>query len=145
MNASTPTPHWQLTSADKKRFRASLKQCLEHPNFIDLFYDYFVNSSPEVAAKFIDTDMLHQKQMLKNSLYVLELMAGHDPNTMNSLQSLAQSHNRHGHAIHSNLYELWLESILKAARQCDSQFDDATVRVWRQAMLPSIDFLRSRY
>ncbi len=145
MNAFSQAADWHMSNADKKLFRASLKRCLESPDFIDRFYDFFVNSSPLVAEKFTNTDMTHQKQMLKNSLYVLELMAGHDPKTMNSLQSLAHSHNRSGHAITGQLYDLWLDSILKAAQSCDSSFDSATVDVWRRAMMPSINYLHSHY
>jgi hemoglobin-like flavoprotein len=101
-------------------FEASLKRCEARPDFLDVFYENFLASSPEVAEKFADTDFARQKELLRTSLHHLLLVA-RDPKQgpVPYLEDVAVRHGAHGLAIGAELYDLWLDSLLETVRVCD--------------------------
>ena len=56
-------------------FRASLKRCLAHPDFLRHFYHLFLASSDEVREKFQHTDLERQARVLADSLYMMAVVA----------------------------------------------------------------------
>ncbi len=51
--------------------RDSLSRCIQSPEFLDLFYQLFMNSSEDIRKKFEKTDFDRQKKMLQDSLFVM--------------------------------------------------------------------------
>lgn len=135
-----------MTEPNIIAFHESFDRCMTSPHrFFDVFYDDFLRSSPEVAAKFQSTDFARQKQMLKTSLYVMMSAVVLRTADYSALASTARRHSRTGIDIPRQLYGLWLDSLVNAARICDPSFDDEIEMNWREAMLPGIDYLISFY
>jgi hemoglobin-like flavoprotein len=134
-----------VSEKDCELFNDSYQRCLRKPGYLDRFYEIFVASSPEVAEKFKHTDFRKQTAALKASLYILMLSSTQTPEVMQHLERLAESHNRRHLDIRPELYDLWLESLLTAAREHDPLLDDRTESAWRNVLGFGIEFMRSRY
>lgn len=127
-------------------FNDSLERCGLRPGFIERFYEIFVGSSAEVAAKFRNTDMRQQVALLRVSLYGMMHASWGKPEGHAHLERIAMMHSRTGRApIPPALYDLWLDCLLKAVREYDPWLDDATERAWRELLAPGIEFFKSRY
>lgn len=127
-------------------FDASLRRCDRDPQFLDYFYDRFLASSPKVREKFSKTDFSRQKRMLRASFYLVLLASEdseHGPERY--LDHLAASHSRKGLDIGSELYDLWLDSLLRVVRECDPQWNTEVEDAWEQMMQIGIGFMLERY
>ena len=127
-------------------FEASLKRCEARPDFLDVFYENFLSSSPEVAEKFVGTDFTRQKELLRTSLHHLLLVArdpkqGPDP----YLEDVSVRHGAGGLAIGAHLYDLWLDSLLKAVRACDPEHVPEVEAAWEEVMMVGIHYLCANY
>jgi len=126
-------------------FHASLERCRRAGGFIDHFYDLFVGSSPEVAAKFRDTDFHRQKRMLTASLYMLTIAAEGHPEGRVHLDRLAVLHDRRHHDIRPELYFRWLDCLLHAVRDCDPDCTPEVEAAWRAMLAPGIAIMTAAY
>jgi hypothetical protein len=61
----------ELNERAAELFNDSLEQCTSTRRFLDRFYELFIGSSPEVAAKFANTDLRAQKAAVKISFYMI--------------------------------------------------------------------------
>lgn len=129
-------------------FSESYKRILEtgsySGDFLDDFYRRFLASSSEVASKFGKTDMTNQREMLKQSLYQM-LMFLTDKQSTEYLEKMAVRHSRKGIDIPPRLYDLWLECLIGAVRDYDSQFSDDVELAWRLVMAPGIVYMKYKY
>jgi hypothetical protein len=62
-----------MTEANIIAFNESFERCMASGRFFDVFYDHFLGSSSEIAAKFQGTDFGRQKRMLKLSPRFVDL------------------------------------------------------------------------
>lgn len=129
---------------DIERFNDSLERCFERPGFLTRFYTHFVASSDAVAKKFEHTNLHQQAKTLKISLYIMA-MAGTRPERALHLEELARRHGRTALDIGPELYDLWLEQLLRTVEEFDPRFDPEIEKVWRRVLQPGIDFMKSRY
>lgn len=126
-------------------FNDSLERCTASAEFLDRFYDLFLASSREVAEKFRHTDFPKQKRMLKASLYMMILMAEGKSEIQKDLQRIAKRHSRADLDIRPELYTLWLDCLIQAAREYDPRFTPETETAWRRIMEQGIAFMQSHY
>ncbi|EAR20356.1 globin [Nitrococcus mobilis] len=136
------------TEQHAELFNDSYERCIDNPNppgFLQRFYKVFLSSSEEVAEKFKNTDFEKQTRVLKASLYYLMLSCNGSPEAMAHLRRIACLHSRKQLDIRPELYDLWLASLLQAAREYDPRFDQQTETAWRQVLSHGIDFMKSRY
>lgn len=126
-------------------FNDSLERCTASDEFLDRFYELFLTSSREVAEKFRHTDFPKQKRMLKASLYMMILMAEGKSEIQKDLQRIAKRHSRADLDVRAELYSLWLDSLIQAAREFDPRFTPETEIAWRMIMAQGIAFMQSRY
>ena len=126
-------------------FNDSLERCTARDEFLDRFYDLFLASSREVAEKFRQTDFPKQKRMLKASLYMMILMADGKTEIQGDLQRIAKRHSRTDLDIRPELYMLWLDCLIQAAREFDPRFTPETEMAWRRIMERGIAFMQSHY
>jgi hemoglobin-like flavoprotein len=61
------------------------------------------------------------------------------------LKRIARRHSRAELAIRPELYDLWLECLIQAAREYDRSFSGETERAWRNVMKRGIEFMKSEY
>ena len=126
-------------------FDQSLDRCLGKPEFVDRFYERFMASSEEVAAKFAKTDFARQHRILRSSLHMmLRAAQGHDDGVAH-LDDIARSHSRAELDIPPHLYDLWLSCLVDVVRELDPACNDAIAEAWRAALAPAIATMRARY
>jgi hemoglobin-like flavoprotein len=133
------------SARDVEVFNDSLERCNSTRGFLDRFYELFISSSPEVAAKFANTDLRVQKASLKVSLYMIMASIERKPEGKVHLERVATRHSRAALDIGPHLYDQWLECLIQAVRECDPAFSGETERAWRSVMRVGIEFLKSRY
>lgn len=122
--------------ADSPRdcFLKSLSRCTQNDDFIPVFYNHFLSTSDEIREKFKNTDFEKQNQMLLRSL---RLAAGATTGEVESLREMrerAETHDRHHLNIEPHLYDDWLASVIKAASECDPEWDASIDEGWRKVL-----------
>jgi hypothetical protein len=132
---------------DVEAFRASLKRCLEKPDFLLDFYGTFMASSEEVREKFRNTDFKKQTEVLSDSLWAMAVAAQGEPGSpaVRDLPRLAEKHSRRDLDIRPELYDDWLDSLIETARRHDAQFSPEIADAWRSTLAVGIEILRSGY
>lgn len=133
-----------MSERDVELFNDSLERCMQDGDFLYRFYDLFLGSSDVVAKKFEHTDFLKQTRLLGKSLYVT-MVPSDDPELALRLERLARRHSRADLDIKPELYDLWLEKLLQAAKEFDPMFDAETETAWRRVLQPGIEYMKSRY
>ena len=128
---------------DTNRVMQSYGRCCASPRFFDDFYATFLASSPTIREKFARTDMTAQKQLLRAGILNLVLFARGMPDT--KLRALGQSHSRAQLDIHPELYDLWIDALLKTIGQHDEDLQQADLQAWRAVLNKSIDVIKAAY
>ena len=127
-------------------FNDSLARCLRGDQFFQRFYELFLASSEEVREKFRATDFRKQRRMLQTSFYMLvEYIALGWPECKAYLERIAAAHSKQGRDSPPHLYDLWLECLLRAVKECDAFYSTEVEAAWRFMMGAGIAFLKSRY
>lgn len=113
-------------------------------DFFAAFYDAFVADSKEAAEKFSNVDMQKQQQHLRTSLdqmvyFSIDRQAGEE------LAEIAKTHSKSGRDIKPELYERWLDSLLKTVREYDPEYCDDVEVAWRVVLAPGISYMQLQY
>ena len=127
-------------------FLASLRRCLAVPGFLSSFYDAFLASSPQVREKFAGTDFDRQKRALRSSFDTM-LRAARDEadGPATHLAPLAERHGSRQLRIGAELYDLWLDSLLKTVKACDPGWSEEVDEAWEAVMGVGIHYLCEHY
>jgi len=113
----------------------SYGRCLRQGNFIERFYEVFMDSDPKVRALFAKTDMGRQRLALRRGISVAIFHAAGSALSKRSTEEMACAHARHGRSpVDPALYPYWIESLLKMVAEADPEADAALLARWRQAM-----------
>jgi hemoglobin-like flavoprotein len=124
----------------------SLNRCAAKADFLDLFYERFLNSSPDVREKFANTDFVHQKRALLASFHLMLLAAeDEEKGPERYLRELAATHGKEQLDIGSYLYDLWLDSLLETVRECDPEWTPEIEQAWEKVMGVGINYLLLHY
>lgn len=118
----------------KDVFLNSLERCSSEDGFLEEFYDRFVLSSDAIRAKFANTDMYLQKQMLLRSLKLSAGATAGDTEALAEIHDRAESHSRHRLNIEPPLYDYWLSAMLAAAAKFDPVWDDEIEAAWKRIL-----------
>ena len=121
----------------------SYGRCCASPTFFDDFYRHFLDSSPQVRAKFADTNMPAQKLLLRQGILNLVMHARGMPDT--KLRALGESHSRNRLDIRPELYDLWLEALLQAISSHDKEFNPGIREAWREVLSKGINVIKGGY
>ena len=128
---------------DTDRVMQSYGRCCASAGFFDDFYVNFLASSPAVRDKFARTDMAAQKHLLRAGILNLVLFARGMPDT--KLRALGESHSRAQLDIHPELYDLWIDALLKTIGQHDEDLQQADLQAWRAVLNKGIDVIKAAY
>lgn len=136
-----------MNSEQVDAFRASLKRCLATPDFLHAFYEEFMGFSEEIRAKFRQTDFTRQTRILADSLYMMTVVAQGESEgpAFAEFDRLGRQHSHGQLDIRPELYDVWLDSLIKAVRQYDPEFTPALEIAWRETLRPGIEHMRSMY
>ena len=121
----------------------SYGRCCASATFFDDFYQHFLQSSPEVRAKFTNTDMPAQKLLLRQGILNLVLFSRGLPPT--KLQALAKSHSRDKLDIQPHLYTYWIDALIRTVEQHDKQANAETARAWREVLNKGVEVIQAGY
>ena len=135
------------TVDEVEAFRASLRRCLEKPDFLLDFYGTFMASSEEIREKFRNTDFRKQTEVLSDSLWAMAVAAQGEPGSpaLRDLPRLAEKHSRRDLDIRPGLYDGWLDCLVETARRHDPMFSPELDAAWRSTLAVGIELLRSKY
>lgn len=128
---------------DTNRVMQSYGRCCASAGFFDDFYAAFLASSPAVREKFVRTDMTAQKQLLRAGILNLALFARGMPDT--KLRALGESHSRARLDIRPELYDLWIDALLKTIRQHDGELQQQGLKAWHMVLNKGIDVIKAAY
>jgi hemoglobin-like flavoprotein len=123
------------------RVIASYHRCRQSSGFVDTFYELFLATSPEIAAKFAHTDFARQKLMLRQSLFeMLNYYCGVE-SVRAGIEQLGKRHRQL--EVRPEHYEMWLDSLCEAVAKHDFEYRDELGEMWREAMQPGIAMMLS--
>jgi len=134
-----------LDSAQIALVDHSYGRCLLRPTFFAEFYERFLTSSPAVAAKFRDTEMVRQQQILRESIAHMILFAEGKAIGRVGVERAARAHSRKHLDIQPSLYELWLSALLTTVERLDVEYTPEVGRAWRAVLAPGIAFFTDHY
>lgn len=127
-----------------QEFEASFARVTEPgrcDHFLDRFYQRFLAADDIVAEKFRGTDLVHQKEMLRESLAeMFDFFLKHSSNPY--IITLSRVHGVRGRDIPPRLYDVWLEALVATVLECDPKASDNVVLAWRIVMAPGIEFMK---
>lgn len=108
------------------------------------FYEIFLATSPEIGNRFRHTDMARQREMLAQSLHeMVEFSTSRVAS--DRLDQVARRHSQAERDVPPELYEIWLDSLVKAVRQLDPEFTEDVELAWRVVLAPGIAYMKFRY
>ena len=120
---------------------ASYHRCRAEGDFVETFYRRFLSKSPDIAAKFANTDFKIQKLMLRESL--LEMLC-FQQGMAGAREEIEQLGRRHKELeIEPGMYAMWLDALCETIRQHDPQYTRELEEHWRQAMSKGIEVMLS--
>lgn len=131
---------------DFKRVRDSYERCAAlGDEFFDSFYANLVDQETAIAQMFAATDMQKQNDLIEDGIRHLIGFAEGDAASKTRIRELGRSHGRRYINVPPALYPLWVESLMKAFREHDTQFTPELEDEWRTVIAPGIALMVSLY
>ena len=122
----------QFSEETLEAFHNSLDRCQSNSQFLDLFYDRFINSSSDITALFSEVDLLRLKRMLRQSLIVVLMASEGSVHSQERIKSLSLLHLNLGvRRVH---YDVWLDTLIAVVEEIDPQYDIQVEESWRAVM-----------
>lgn len=125
--------------------KASYNRCCKSGDFFGTFYGIFLAKSPDVEAKFANTDFRKQKPLIKASVSMMIRLGTEDSKARQAIEKVGTTHSKTQLDIEPKLYDLWLESLCETAAKHDSEWDKKLESIWRERMKEGIKIITSRY
>lgn len=138
MNTEKPNAAMQATI---DRVHQSYGRALMNPKLIERFYKIFMDSSPQIRAKFVDTDFDTQYELLNQGISMAILFPMENVIAKQAISRLQTRHNRDNLDINPQLYGYWVDSLMLTLEESDPQFDEDLEQDWRQLLQVTIDHL----
>jgi hemoglobin-like flavoprotein len=122
----------------------SYGRCLRGKNFIERFYEIFLESHPAIRPMFAKTDFQTQRMALRHGISAAISYASGSSLTKRTVDQMAASHSRTGHApVSPELYPYWVDSLVQTVKEMDPQATPQLLSRWRQGMaIVTNDFSR---
>lgn len=117
---------------------------VDDKTFFAAFYDNFISMSPGIAEQFSSVDMKKQIRMMEKSFYSLFIFYA-TQNANDYLESTAKRHSQAELGIDLNLFDMWMDAIIKTVKQFDSRYNNEIGLSWRIVLSPGITYMKYRY
>ena len=134
-----------LTPEQIERVKASYSRSLFELDFLERFYQIFMDSDDAIREKFRRTDFSTQIHLLRHGLMSAMMFAEGDMMANACIDRIRNSHNHKQLDIRPEYYSLWLSSLIQAVSQCDPDFNEELERDWRAVLFPAIEHIQSGY
>ena len=125
--------------------KESYSRCCVSPKFFDLFYENFLASHPAIAPMFVRTDMAKQKSLLRHGLSMMFMHLGGNSVGTTGIDRIGESHGKQKLNIDPNLYEYWINSLVKSVKACDAKMTPALELEWRKILRIGVDRIALQY
>ena len=125
--------------------QASYDRCVASGDFFQTFYDIFLAKSPEIAAKFAQTDFNKQKNLIKASIAMMIRLGVGNENARRVIERVGDTHCRQALDIRPEFYDWWLDSLCEAVQRHDADYSAELEGLWRASMEEGITLVTSRY
>lgn len=125
--------------------RHSFERCEANGNFAETFYRKFLSSSPDVPAYFTQTDFRRQREVLRESVYMMVSNDIANVKLRDLLEHLGSAHGRLGRNIRPELYEHWLDSVCATVAQLDPHWNNQLQREWRVRLRAGMQIIMAAY
>src|SRR5574340_674772 len=100
----------------------SYGRCLREKNFIERFYEIFLDSHPDIRPMFNKTDFQTQRMALRHGISAAISYASGSSLTKRTIDQMADVHSLKGHApVPPQLYPYWIDSLVQTVREKDPQ------------------------
>ena len=131
---------------DIQDVKLSYQRCCERgEEFFDSFYANLVDRETAIGQLFADTDMQKQNELIEVGIGHLIAFAEGDEQAERSIREIGRTHSRHYINVRPEYYPLWVESLMKAAKEHDPQFNATLETQWRNTLAPGIALIVSLY
>ncbi len=128
-----------------KEPEASFARVITDPRFLDRFYEIFAKSHPAIAPMFAATRMPQQKALFRTGLAMLLKFSEGNEFARQTLDRLAERHDRNHLAIEPSLYAYWVDSLMATLKEFDLRWSPELERIWRQTVAQGVEYMKARY
>ncbi len=122
----------------------SFARCNLKDNFIDRFYENFLSSNDMFAEMFAHTNFDQQKDLLRRGISMMILFADGNPVGRIAVERLAESHGKNKMAIPRDLYNYWIDALVKTVAEIDSKWEPGLEKAWRDTMTQGINTMAEK-
>ncbi len=130
---------------DISKVRLSYGRAISRRQFMNRFYELFMNSSPIVAHKLAATDIEKQQELLSQAVNMVILFPQGNKIATNAIKRIRESHHRDGLDIKPEYYSFWVDSLVMALAEHDPEFDNELEQAWRKVVQNAIDYIVEGY
>jgi len=123
-------------------FHDSVARAQANGVFFDAFYDALMENMEESSQYCSNEDMQRVKSKLAGSLKMIAQMKDDGTDGVVEFSDLSRGHTRFH--VTEGMYQLWLESVLKAVSLCDPHFNNHLEGVWRKIVGDGISHMIER-
>jgi len=135
-----------MTKEEIKKVKRSYSRCFTGgKDFIQHFYNFFLESHPKIKVLFENTDFKQQKLLLRQGIHCFIMYAEGVFAGDFCLDEITESHNRKNYNIPPEMYRFWKQSLLQALQQQDKQFDEELVALWSEVIDKGIAHISKGY
>lgn len=126
------------TKIDIDSVQASYGRCLLSSGFFDDFYGNFMNKSPLIKARFVNTDMSQQMKLLRHGLNFVILFAKDRGLAVKKMEALHESHSPSHLNIPNWMYSVWHKALIETIREHDKSVTEEVIQNWEVVLDKSI-------
>ncbi len=135
----------KFTEEEIRKVKRSFARCFLKEDLILRFLNIIVESHPEIAPHFKDTDFDQIKLLLRQGInctimYASGVFAGEF-----CMQELRISHDRKHMAINPKYYPYWISSLVQAVSELDPEYTPELGNLWAEVVSPAVHFMASGY
>jgi len=135
----------KFTKQEIRQVKRSLARCFIKEDLILRFLNIIVESHPEIAPHFTNTDFDQIKLLLRQGInctimYAEGVFAGEF-----CIQELRISHDRKHMAINPKYYPYWISSLVQAISELDPEYTDELGELWAEVVSPAIYYMANGY
>jgi len=117
----------------------SLTRCTANPQFLRIFYEHLLDTSPAIKALFDESNMESHMEVVKISLMTMVSSADSDESIEEYLKDIAQKHVDMD--IKPEFFKFWEISLMATIAECDPDYNEQIRRAWKTIISKGINYL----
>jgi hemoglobin-like flavoprotein len=126
--------------------QVSFGRCLRRHGFIERFYEILLASDPAIPPMFARTDFRGQRLALRRGISMAISWASGSAMVARPMRHMIDVHSRGGRApVEPRLYRCWVESLLAAIDEYETELTPVLRARWREAMERVVQAFAQQY